>query len=891
MRITNKMMSGNSLANINNNKQYLDKLNNQMATEKKITRPSDDPIIAIRALRLRSELSEVTQYYGANVPDAQAWVSVTQSAISSTKDILSSLKAYADQGANGTNTASDRQKIYDNMSYMRKQVYQNGNVTNAGRSVFTGYRTGEALTFKEDTVADYRGIHDGFNASDISRNTYISSPFSLDSINSLSISEKFGDLEDIGIFKKDGTDYTVKKDAKGHYETQNIGGVEYYFSDEGHAATYFGKVYNGCVDIGGTPHYCERDAEGYYIPFTEGGKTYYITDNSTVWEDTGETLTSAKMITINGTDHIVSRNSEGHYDPITVSGRTYNISDSGEVTYDVEGEVAVLENKVNRIRLSYDNIDQTIKSTALGRYDGDEAGDIDVWGGSTDWERYWQNGKLTGDGLGFSSELTVDGLTVKLSWDEKGDQTLDATPMPDDVYDFIGRFKEGPDSNRYGGISRDGNVYATKLEDKTKVIYRTELDPDKVPSIPADSRETHPVDGLQKFEIKYNGQTYYIKKLEDGKFWAVSDPGDTQAFMDIDVANNTDGTLTVKVPTDGGNWNTAKEWNVFNISADARSVTSFYHESILTAKIVTSDATVAKDSAGKGVTAYEYLALDPNNKNSDNGYIRTDEEDITDPTNRTSAAKSVYLLADTGELVFGSDIANTLSALKDIPGVDTISVVYDKSNYKEGDVRPEHYFDVTGMDDKHTVFDPIVYDDAHQAITYTIGTNQSIKINTNADEVFDTQIAREMDDIMNAIKDYDAVEVKVKRLKEMQEDTVSYGPADQEKIKLLLDAANKELDYAKNKLQRTYEDAITQFGKFFDQANKAETACGTVDSRLTLVSNRLMEEKTTVTTLASENENVDITNIAVEVSEANLVYNAALMATGRISQQTLVDYI
>ena len=61
MRITNKMMSGNSLSNINTNKEYLDKLNNQMATEKKITRPSDDPIIAIRALRLRSNLSELTQ--------------------------------------------------------------------------------------------------------------------------------------------------------------------------------------------------------------------------------------------------------------------------------------------------------------------------------------------------------------------------------------------------------------------------------------------------------------------------------------------------------------------------------------------------------------------------------------------------------------------------------------------------------------------------------------------------------------------------------------------------------------------------------------------------------------------------------------------------------------
>ena len=56
-------------------------------------------------------------------------------------------------------------------------------------------------------------------------------------------------------------------------------------------------------------------------------------------------------------------------------------------------------------------------------------------------------------------------------------------------------------------------------------------------------------------------------------------------------------------------------------------------------------------------------------------------------------------------------------------------------------------------------------------------------------------------------------------------------------------------------------------------------------------SNRLAEEKSTVTTLASENENVDITNIAVEVKEAELVYNAALMATGKINQRSLIDYI
>ena len=61
MRITNKIMQNNSLYNINNNKVSEDQLNTMMSTGKKITRPSDDPVIAIRALRLRSNVTQLSQ--------------------------------------------------------------------------------------------------------------------------------------------------------------------------------------------------------------------------------------------------------------------------------------------------------------------------------------------------------------------------------------------------------------------------------------------------------------------------------------------------------------------------------------------------------------------------------------------------------------------------------------------------------------------------------------------------------------------------------------------------------------------------------------------------------------------------------------------------------------
>ena len=89
MRVTNNMMLRNTTSNINNNKYSVNSLNNQMSSQKKISRPSEDPVVAIRALRLRSNLSEINQYYEKNIPDADAWLNVTETALENMKTIPS----------------------------------------------------------------------------------------------------------------------------------------------------------------------------------------------------------------------------------------------------------------------------------------------------------------------------------------------------------------------------------------------------------------------------------------------------------------------------------------------------------------------------------------------------------------------------------------------------------------------------------------------------------------------------------------------------------------------------------------------------------------------------------------------------------------------------------
>lgn len=155
MRITNKIMQNNSLYNLNNTKILEDKLNTQMATYKKITKPSDDPVIAIRALRLRSTLSEVTQFYEKNIPDADAWLKVTEGALSCITDIVEDLIDKTRDGSNGKLETSDRLKIIEQMKALRNEIYATGDADYAGRSLFTGYRTGTKLRFQEETTAQY----------------------------------------------------------------------------------------------------------------------------------------------------------------------------------------------------------------------------------------------------------------------------------------------------------------------------------------------------------------------------------------------------------------------------------------------------------------------------------------------------------------------------------------------------------------------------------------------------------------------------------------------------------------------------------------------------------------------------------------------------------------
>ncbi len=248
------------------------------------------------------------------------------------------------------------------------------------------------------------------------------------------------------------------------------------------------------------------------------------------------------------------------------------------------------------------------------------------------------------------------------------------------------------------------------------------------------------------------------------------------------------------------------------------------------------------------------------------------------------AGDKIFVNTKTGMMIFGENIKTAMAA------ADDISFTYEKTSWNTEDLKPEHYFncvDVALNEANPTKYPTIlVYDDAGQKMEYAVGNAQSIGINTNAKDAFMTDVGRDIDELADIINNVKSAERKVEEIKGKLNDAPN-----NETLKYLKAAADKELNFFSNQMKEFIAGGITRSGEYFDQVNLASTQAGTVANRITIISDRLSANKETITEQASENENVNISDIAVEMQNVQMVYNASLIVTGKISRQSLLDYI
>lgn len=541
MRITNTMITNNTKSNINLNKLLVDKYNTQMTTQKKISKASEDPVIAIRSLRLSTTLSHINQYVDNNIPDASAWMDVTETALTNMKDLLTDIRTHCVNGSNDTLNQEDRQTILDGLSALADQVYAEGNADYAGKTVFTGYRTSSNLTFDEEELDTRYSINQSFDYSNLEEKRY----------------------------------------------------------------------YTGDVRV-------------------------------------PETITV------------------GSADPA---------NDTADCT------TTIAENTYERIRLAYNG------NTQLNEF-------------------------------------------------------------------------------KYDYIDRDGNAQSITFE-RTPVVDAVTGD--------------------------ITGYTY--------------------------------------------------------------------------------DATSANGAAAPQMTVYE----------SETAW--EEEKQLAGEAGKVVGDDEIIYIEETGEFIFGKNIANTIS-----DGRAQISVNYEKEGFDKGELRPEYYYNCTDISDddptKH-----VEYTKQNQEIHYTVANNSTITINTQADSVFDSAIARDVDELINVVQKAIDANNKIAKIEEMMSEAQYQDKASQEKLKGYLDVAKKEADFADDNLQKTYEAYIGRFDKYLQSTNIAITNVGSVKNSLNLTQTRVENQQMTLEELKSDNEDRDISDIIIDYYASYNAYQSSLTAAGKLGQSSLLDYI
>ena len=172
-----------------------------------------------------------------------------------------------------------------------------------------------------------------------------------------------------------------------------------------------------------------------------------------------------------------------------------------------------------------------------------------------------------------------------------------------------------------------------------------------------------------------------------------------------------------------------------------------------------------------------------------------------------------------------------------------------------------------------------------------MANSTDITVNTQAKDVMDTGIKRDVDELIDVVQNAVNAHDKVSQIKNMMQQQQYSDKDSQAKLKTYLEAAEQEADYADNNLQKTYSQYITRFDDHLNKVNLALTNSGSTKSRLTLIKNRVEEQQTTIEELKSTNEDRDISDIIIDFYAMYNAYQSSLTAASKANSQTLLDYL
>ena len=131
------MIASHSLRNISQSYGRISASLEQMSSGKKISKPSDDPVIAQRGMYYRANLNEIKQY-NRNLSEAFLWMDNSEAAMEQANSNLQRIRELVVQASSDTNTVEDRLAIAKEIDQLKADLVEVAKTKVSERYMFNG---------------------------------------------------------------------------------------------------------------------------------------------------------------------------------------------------------------------------------------------------------------------------------------------------------------------------------------------------------------------------------------------------------------------------------------------------------------------------------------------------------------------------------------------------------------------------------------------------------------------------------------------------------------------------------------------------------------------------------------------------------------------------------
>jgi flagellar hook-associated protein 3 FlgL len=160
MRITQGLLYSRALNDVQRGLFRYSQLQQEVASGRRISRPSDDPAAALRVLPLRSDIRNLEQLSG-NVSLARETLDTSTASLEDASTLMQRVRELTTQASNGTMSESDRQSIGAEVDQLLSQLVGIGNSRRGDRYLFGGTANGTSPFELIDDAGGTRVLYHG----------------------------------------------------------------------------------------------------------------------------------------------------------------------------------------------------------------------------------------------------------------------------------------------------------------------------------------------------------------------------------------------------------------------------------------------------------------------------------------------------------------------------------------------------------------------------------------------------------------------------------------------------------------------------------------------------------------------------------------------------------